>query len=63
MKFKVPDTFTGSIIDSDGEFYIKGVDGTVDIPDDKVHDGFYGYGFERVEVVAQEKVASRFSDE
>jgi hypothetical protein len=46
--FKVPATFTGKITDSDGAEYQKDASGNVTIPDDKVHDGLYGWGFSRV---------------
>ncbi len=45
MKLTVPKNFTGSISDMDGKIYQADVDGTVTIPDDKVTDNLWGYGF------------------
>lgn len=44
MKLRVPDTFVGEVRDVDLLVY-NIVDGVVDIPDDKVHDGLWGMGF------------------
>ena len=48
MKLRVPETYTGTITDADGEAH-EAICGFVTIPDDKMHDGLYGFGFVRVE--------------
>jgi hypothetical protein len=49
MKLTVPKNFTGNIMDSDGKTYQAGKDGTVTIPDAKIPDNLWGYGFVVVE--------------
>ena len=44
MKLNVPQDYTGAIRDAEGVQYAP-VDGVVEIPDEKVHDGFWGFGF------------------
>lgn len=46
--FKVPAAFTGKITDADGTEYQKDASGNVTIPDGKVHDGVYGWGFSQI---------------
>lgn len=45
MKLVIPKGFVGSITDADGKAYAPAKDGTVTIPDDKVTDNLWGYGF------------------
>lgn len=47
MKLSVPKEFTGTIQDAEGAAYPV-VDGVVDIPDSKVTDSHFGYGFARI---------------
>lgn len=47
MKLTVPQGFASDIRDSDGKAYSP-VNGVVDIPEDKVTDNLWGYGFARV---------------
>jgi len=47
MKLKVPATFKGEIRDADGKVY-QPRDGAVDIPDEKVTNNLWGFGFERI---------------
>jgi len=49
MKLKQPDTYK-DILTIDGVEY-PSVNGFVEVPDSKVHDGLYGFGFHRVEDV------------
>ena len=58
MKLKIPATFTGDIRDADGVLYAQ-INGIVDIPDNKVNDSMWSYGFERInsgKVAAPSKV-------
>jgi len=50
MKLIVPKEYTGSIIDASGQTYAAAPDGTVDVPDELVHYGFWGCGFIRCPV-------------
>lgn len=55
MKLRAPEGYTGVIRDSDQLGYTA-VDGIVEIPDDKIHDGLWAAGFS-VAVIAP-KVSS-----
>ena len=55
MKLKQPDTYK-EILVIDGIAYPKDEKGEVDVPDNNVHAGLYGFGFHRVEEVAQPQV-------
>lgn len=48
MKLKVPEDYQGEIKDADNVRYFA-KNGTVEIPDEKLHDGFWGMGFVRIE--------------
>jgi hypothetical protein len=52
MKLNVPKEFIGEVRDADGKQYMP-VDGVVDVPDNKVTDSMWAYGFSRVEIVAR----------
>ena len=56
MKLNVPKEFIGEVRDMDGKLYSP-VKGCVEIPDDKVSDNLWSYGFTRcaIEVVSKLK--------
>lgn len=47
MKLRVPATYNGDIRDADGAQHIA-VNGIVEIPEGKVTENMWGYGFARV---------------
>jgi len=53
MKLTIPKDFTGSISDVDGKVYKPDADGTVTIPDEKVTDNLWGYGFVATQAAKQ----------
>lgn len=45
MLLKVPANFSAQIVDVDGKTYAPDSNGNVNIPDGKVSDNLWGYGF------------------
>lgn len=54
MKLNQPKSFEGTV-NIDGVQYKPDAKGVVDIPDDKVHDGLYGWGFTAVTTESTQK--------
>ena len=55
MILNIPHDFHGEIRDATGQTYTSAPDGTVEIPDEHVHDGFWGMGFTRAEPTVAKK--------
>lgn len=58
MQLKAPAGFTGRITDVDMKEYQPDANGVVTIPDDKMHNGLFGWGFTQVQPTAAVKQPS-----